>query len=30
MPSHVSIHLSFDDDLEKFKADLRKHEKHIK
>ena len=30
MPSHVSINLSFDDDLEKFKKDLRKHEKHIK
>ncbi len=30
MPPHVSIQLSFDDDLEKFKEDLRKHEKHIK
>ena len=30
MPPHVTVQLSFDDDLEKFKRDLRKHEKDIK
>ena len=30
MPPSVTVQLSFDDDLEKFKKDLRKHERHIK